>query len=171
MRAALALFLLVPLGACEPSWRAELQSWSASKPLPEFPLIDQHSDDVSLHDQPTLITFAFSRCAVPTACPQTIEKVREVESSVRTVVVTLDPEYDTPAVLSQWAQRTGLKRTTFATASRDVIDALASCFNVFTTREMAHPVKAALLVDGRVTKTWTDNSFSAAEVSAHASAR
>jgi cytochrome oxidase Cu insertion factor (SCO1/SenC/PrrC family) len=170
MRAALALFLLVTLCACEQSWRAELQSWNVSKPLPQFPLIDQRGDDVSLDDQPTLITFAFSRCAVPTACPQTIEKVREIEERMRVVVVTLDPEHDTPDVLAQWAQRTALKHTTFATGSRDVIDALTSCFNVFTTREMAHPVKAALLVDGRVTTTWVDNSFTAAEVSAHASA-
>src|SRR5687767_6963524 len=121
------LVLLFALASCS-NWRDDLTSWTADKPLPAFPIVDQRGDDVSLHDQPTLVTLAISRCAVPTACPQTIEKVREVEGTVRTVVVTLDPEHDTPDVLTQWAQRTELKRTTFATGSREVIDALTSCF-------------------------------------------
>jgi cytochrome oxidase Cu insertion factor (SCO1/SenC/PrrC family) len=154
-----ALLLALASSACAPAWRAQLEAWTPSQPLPAFPLVDANSEPLSLRDEPTLLAFAFSRCAVPTACPQTIERVRAIEGRVRTVIITLDPAHDTPTVLSSWAARTALSRTTFATGEPEVIDALTSCFNVFTTRDMAHPVKAALLIEGRIARVFNDNNF------------
>src|SRR6185369_4426435 len=62
------------------------------------------------------ITFAYTRCPLPEFCPLmdrnfvTIQKAvaqTPAMADVRLVTVTIDPAYDTPAVLKAHAQRLG----------------------------------------------------------------
>ncbi|MEL7011463.1 MAG: SCO family protein [Cyanobacteria bacterium J06588_4] len=65
--------------------------------------------------QPTVVVFFFTRCGNPSKCPLTItklsrlqERLREMKSSIRTVAITYDPDYDDPRRLKQYARSWGV---------------------------------------------------------------
>ena len=83
------------------------------RPTPEFSLVDQRGERVSLHrfrGRPTLVTFAFGHCEA--VCPITVQQTLEAQRRVREVgdtapavlVLTLDPWRDTPARLPHLAR-------------------------------------------------------------------
>lgn len=85
-------------------------------PAPDFTLVDQHGAKVTLSKlaaaspAPVVLTFAFAHCR--TMCPlliRTIQRWGEGEAAkgaagAELLVVTLDPEHDTPASLPDLAQ-------------------------------------------------------------------
>ncbi len=81
-----------------------------SDPAPGFTLVDQNGAPVSLEAQrghPVVLTFLYTHC--PDACPLTAEKLHAAEQSlgpraadVRWLVVSIDPEGDTPADASKF---------------------------------------------------------------------
>jgi protein SCO1/2 len=101
-------------------------------PLPEAPKTLQPGDpvaDAALVDQdgapaffssfkghPVALTFIYTRCPIPDFCPlmdrhfQTVQKAIQSTpalANVRLVTVTLDPAFDTPAVLEPYSQMRG----------------------------------------------------------------
>jgi len=78
------------------------------QPVPQFALTDQTArpfSDESLRGHPTLVFFGFTSC--PHICPTTLAKLAQVkrESGVpglRVVMVSVDPERDTPEVLASY---------------------------------------------------------------------
>ncbi len=69
-----------------------------------------------LSEQPTIITFFYTRCDNPNKCSLTITKLaqlqRKLEScgqlgSVRTAAISYDPEYDSPAGLRAYCENRG----------------------------------------------------------------
>jgi protein SCO1/2 len=63
----------------------------------------------------TVLTFVYTRCPLPEACPAVMLKLRSVEqvldaagSDARLVAISLDPAYDTPEVLAAYAASQGL---------------------------------------------------------------
>lgn len=88
-----------------------------------------------LHGQWTLLFFGYTRC--PDACPMTLEKLRRVHGAlgsraaqVQVVLVTVDPEYDTPDVLADYVARF---EPSFLGLSADAptIEALAETYGIF----------------------------------------
>jgi cytochrome oxidase Cu insertion factor (SCO1/SenC/PrrC family) len=166
-----------------------LATWRPGEPIPDVPLVDASGAAFGLAAHrsaepptPLLLGFAFSRCAVPTACPALVQNLQAVSAAtgVPALVVSLDPTYDTPAVLEAWAARAQAPDVTFATGADGLVnDALPSLFNVITlgtAPAMTHGVKAALLdKDGRVRATYSDNApdnaFDAAAVNAALASR
>ena len=59
----------------------------------------------------TAITFAYTRCPIPDYCPLTMRHMAALQSELagdaRVLVVTLDPEFDTNEVLTQYAATHG----------------------------------------------------------------
>jgi protein SCO1 len=84
-------------------------------PAPGFALVDTDSRAVSLDDlrgAPALLFFGFTHC--PDVCPLTLAKLtRAIERAgrsardVRVVLVTVDPERDTPEVLGRYVRGFG----------------------------------------------------------------
>lgn len=165
------------------AWRQELAAWRHPSPLPSFPLVDHRGRTFALRElagSPVLVAFIFTRCAVPEACPLTIHRVQQTHAQaagrgLTFLIVTLDPEHDTPAELAAYARRTGLDvpEVTFATGAKEVTDALASLFNVVALRrsapgggaELSHPVKLALLNAQLVPqREWLDNHVEPKEI-------
>jgi protein SCO1 len=83
-------------------------------------LVTQHSETVAfysdvLHDKVVLINFIFTQCA--DACPTQTARLAEVQSlladvlghGVLLVSISVDPEHDTPRVLSEYAARFGAR--------------------------------------------------------------
>jgi protein SCO1/2 len=89
--------------------------YTESGPAPEFALADQDGRPTTLasfRGHPVLLFFGYTRC--PDVCPLTLQKltgaVRQAGRrgrDVRIVLVTVDPEHDTPAILKAYAARFG----------------------------------------------------------------
>lgn len=181
---ALSAWTLV---ACAPDWRAQLAAWKHPDALPAFPLVDDTGRSFTLEafkGEPLFIGFVFTRCPVADACPLTMARLHElarIAPSRKILVVTLDPDFDTPPVLAAFKKKHGVQFT-MATGTKEVVDALTSLFNVIALRrgegDIGHPVKLALLdKDLRPVHEWHDNNFDPREIvtrdfgkGAHASA-
>lgn len=101
--------------------------------LPEFTLQDQNGagfGSVQLNDKPWIANFVFTRC--PTTCPiQTRnlakfqKQLKKIEGGdeVELVSITVDPDFDTSAVLADYAKRMEAdpEGWHFLTGSRDEI--------------------------------------------------
>lgn len=106
--------------------------------LPEVEFVDQTGASFDSRDLSNGVTIAhliFTRC--PTVCPVVVlkmktieEKTRDLGPSLHFASISVDPSYDTPAKLSEFAKRFGVstKRWSFLHGSekqtQTVIDAL-----------------------------------------------
>lgn len=97
--------------------------------VPDFSLIDQRGNPIVLSDLKGKIwvaDFIFTRCVA--ACPLMTDKMKKLqeefsESSVDFVSFSVDPQYDTPDVLFQYANRFGVdgNRWFFLTGDKETI--------------------------------------------------
>jgi len=123
------LFGLLACGLGDPPvdpFAAQVEAALAA-PLPEdslytmeLPLVDSHGEEASLaagHGHPTLISMFYASC--PTACPMLVGEVQSMEArltpeeraDLRVVLVSLDPDRDTPEALAEAAERYGVDGT------------------------------------------------------------
>lgn len=111
MITSIAFALAVTVTAAAPSYPDD------SVYLLDSKLVDQHGDRVRLDvfaGKPVLLAMFYATC--PSACPRLIADVRRVLATlpeeqrrdVRVVLVSLDPERDTPAVLAGVVKARGL---------------------------------------------------------------
>ena len=83
-------------------------------------VIDQEGkphDLPELCDRPTALSFIYTRCTNPNKCPRVVTemanlhallKAESLDTQVRLLVMTYDPEHDTPARLKQYGEQHGL---------------------------------------------------------------
>jgi len=89
-------------------------------PAPKFSLTDQNArafTDADLKGKVWVVDFIFTRCggACPVMTQRMIELASKVHSeNVRFVSISVDPSYDTPAVMKEYAERQGAKDGRFA---------------------------------------------------------
>lgn len=109
--------------------------------VPDFALTDQTGKTVRLSDwrgEPVAVTFVYTRCPIATACPMTTAKFSKLDALLRDqpvgrlLVVTVEPEYDTPKVLAEYAKKVGAdpKRWKFLTGSPKSVAEVAANFGV-----------------------------------------
>lgn len=107
-------------------------------PLPAFALVDQEGAPVEARDlagSVTVLDFIFTRCT--TICPLLTRKMAELTGEltdspiarhpIRFLSVSVDPDYDRPEVLKEYAWRNAAdpQRWRFLTGERAVVQALA----------------------------------------------
>jgi len=151
--------------------------------MPSFSLMNQNGERISLdtfRGEPFVLTFVFTRCPVPNFCPRMSNNFEELQTSIkagsesvakmRLLSVTLDPTYDTPKILSDYAafHHADSKIWTFATGDEKNIDSLTSAFSVYRKTEggtISHGLATALINrDGRIERIWRGNAWRPAEV-------
>ena len=151
--------------------------------MPVFSLKDQTGKATSLESfrgRPLLLTFIFTRCAVPTFCPRMSNNFNEVERAIksgagslnetRLLSITLDPGFDTPEVLKGYANHLQFDPAvwTFATGENKEIDALTEAFSIYRKTEggtLSHGLATALVGrNGQIIKIWRGNNWTPAEV-------
>jgi len=87
--------------------------------LPEFTLLDQEGRAVAgsrFRGKQIVLNFIFTRCPIATMCPAATERMAQLQSAAKAagakdfelVSISLDPEYDTPGILKEYAQVRGL---------------------------------------------------------------
>jgi protein SCO1/2 len=152
--------------------------------MPGFSLTNQNGERISLDTflgQPFVLTFVFTRCPVPNFCPRMSNNFEELQTTIKTgsgtlakarlLSVTLDPAYDTPKVLSDYAayHHADSKIWTFATGDEKQIDSLTRAFSVYRQTEggtISHGLATALIdKEGKIDKIWRGNAWTPAEVS------
>jgi protein SCO1/2 len=153
--------------------------------MPPFSLTNQNGERISLdtfRGQPFVLTFVFTRCPVPNFCPRMSNNFEELQTAITTgnstlaktrlLSVTLDPGYDTPKVLRDYAafHHADSKIWAFATADEKEIDSLTGAFSVYRQNEggtISHGLATALINrDGVIERIWRGNAWTPAEVTA-----
>ena len=116
---------------------------SVGDQLPPFALYDQDGEIITtdyFDGSATVLNFIFTRCSVPEMCPASTMKMKKLQAlaektkieNVKFLSITLDPLYDSPAILKQYAQAYGLNEESFrfGTAGKGVIDDLTRQFGL-----------------------------------------
>jgi protein SCO1/2 len=113
--AAVVPAVVVPTLMCRPA-APELADLGA---VGSFSLVDERGEpfsDAALHGHATFASFLFTRC--DTICPATTMKMARLQdktfdagAKIKLVSFSVDPGYDTPARLTQYAQRYGADAT------------------------------------------------------------
>jgi protein SCO1/2 len=109
----------------------------------DFELRDQNGQTVRLSDfrgKVVAIDFIYTRCPLPDVCPRlsasfaTLQK-RFAGRDLVLLSVTVDPEYDTPAVLAEYARRWGADSRGWRFLTGDVARVAAELGEVYWTDE------------------------------------
>lgn len=117
--------------------------------IPEVTLVDHHGELVDFTsllgtDKPVFLNFFFVTCT--TICPVLTagfasfqDELGDEAGGVQLVSITIDPEHDTPEVLSEFSERFEAKEGwRFLTGSRKDIDAVMKAFDAYVVNKMNH---------------------------------
>jgi len=152
--------------------------------VPDRTLVDQAGTPRtigSLRGHRVALTFIYTRCPLPDFCPLMDKQFKEVQqiismtpelADVRLVSVTLDPEFDRPAVLAQHAKALGASTQSwhFVTGEREEVLSFAKRFGVITeagdaSTPVVHNLRTAVIdPEGRLVKAYSGSAWSPAEL-------
>ena len=149
--------------------------------VPDFTLYDQEGRVIAgghFRGKVVMMNFIFTRCPVATMCPAATLKMIATQklaresgvTNIEFVSITLDPAFDTPGVLKEYAVMRGIdtKNFSFLTGPENAIRDLLTQFGVIAEFEgdlLKHTL-ATLLIDerGKIIdradgSTWTPKDF------------
>jgi protein SCO1/2 len=149
---------------------------SAGEAVPDFALTDQIGRRVrlsDLHERAIVVNFIYTRCPLPEVCPRLAASFARLQRRFadrmgRDLVllsITLDPQYDTPAVLSEYARkwRADSAGWKFLSGPAVEIEAVARRFGVVYWPEeglITHTNSTAIIGrDGRIAARVEGSSF------------
>ncbi len=86
---------------------------------PDFTLLDQEGRTINashFRGKKVMMNFIFTRCPIATMCPASTQKMSDLQKAAKAagitdvefVSITLDPDYDTPGILKDYADARGL---------------------------------------------------------------
>jgi protein SCO1/2 len=145
--------------------------------VPDFALTDQSNRAVHLsdfHGRVIAIDFIYTRCPLPEVCPRLSANFASVAKrliaptssrDIQLLSITIDPQYDTPAVLTEYAHRYGADGESwrFLTGSMDQIREVAGIFGLVYWPEegsITHTVATAVIGrDGKLAALIDGSSY------------
>ena len=148
-------------------------------------LVDQNGQKTSLaarRGHRVALTFIYTRCPLPDYCPLmdrhfvTIQKHLQSTpalADVRLVTATLDPQFDTPAVLKAHGERLGAdpRIWSLVTGTPDAIAGFGKQFDLYVERnaqdaiDITHNLRTVVIdADGRLVKMRTGNDWTVADI-------
>jgi protein SCO1 len=173
-----------PLPA-EPPPPAEPLALQPGQAVEDAALVDQDGAPFffsGLKGHRVALTFIYTRCPLPDFCPlmdrqfQSLQKTIAATpalSDVRLVTATLDPAYDTPAVLKPYAAKLQADpaRWSFLTGDVKAVSAFGAQFGLYIEHDPQKPVDiihnlrtAVVDANGRLVKIHTGNSWTTTEL-------
>jgi protein SCO1/2 len=164
-----------------PEQSSETERVQIGEVVPDFGLIDQCGRPVRLSEyrgRAVVLTFIYTRCPLPNFCPLMSKNFAELEQRLKKefpnkfqlVSVSIDPEFDRPPVLKEYAERYGAneKDWTFATGDAEQIQFVAGLMGLYYAKEnglISHELRTALIgPDGRLVHLWKSNVWTPYEV-------
>lgn len=161
---------------------AEVTPLKINDRVPDVWMMNQ--DGVSTHlagyrGKVLLVTFIYTRCPLPTACPMIsshfaalhaqLSQDAQVLTRTHMLSITLDPEYDTPAVLRRYGMayldnnHAGFSHWEFARTAPGDLEKLAHAFGLeyrSEGRQITHTVRTLLIsADGRLIESWNGSGW------------
>jgi len=151
-------------------------------PVPDVSLVTQAGAPFSARDlrgHATAVTFIFTRCPMPEFCPLMVKRFQQVQRAIagdpalgdaQLLAVSLDPSFDTPAVLDAYARamRADPGRWQFVTGAPAQVERLTQAFAIHVQRNgvlLDHTLATAVIgPDGRIEEIWRGNGWKAGEV-------
>ncbi len=136
---------------------------------PQFVLYDQNArvvDSGRFRGKQVMLNFIYSRCPVANMCPLSTTKMiatqrlaaKEGIPNIEFVSVTLDPVYDTPGILREYAQARGIDTANFSflTGPEPAIRDLLTQFGVIAVFKdgILNHTLATLLIDEKGRIAW-----------------
>ncbi|MCX6936693.1 MAG: SCO family protein [Verrucomicrobia bacterium] len=113
--------------------------------LPDFALYNQEGQVIPVgrwRGKQVMLNFIFTRCTVAAMCPAATLKMMQTQAKAKAagipniefVSITLDPEFDTPGVLKEYAQQRAIDTTNFSflTGPESAIKDLFKQFGILT---------------------------------------
>jgi protein SCO1/2 len=150
---------------------------SIGEALPDFTLTDQDGQLVTLSSfrgKPVAVDFIYTRCPLPNVCPMLSANFARLQKrfggKITLLSITLDPQYDTPQVLTDYAQRWRADSHTwhFLTGSLDEIRKVAGHFGVIFWPEegtITHTSSTAIVDStGRLAATVEGSSYTSQQL-------
>jgi protein SCO1/2 len=131
--------------ASNPGYRRTVEKYT----VPDVTLVNQDGKKVKLlslinSGKPVMLDFIYGTCT--TICPvlsagftNLQNKFGKDSSKVQLISVTIDPEYDTPAIMKDYLKRFRAKPGwDFLTGSREDIDRVMRAFDAYVPNKMSH---------------------------------
>jgi protein SCO1/2 len=156
--------------------------------VPDLPLTNQDGKRIHFHQyrgKTLLLTFIYTRCPLPDYCPlmsknfarimDELNRDPSLAASTHLMSISIDPKYDTPAVLRRYGLDCGGKssalpfaRWEFASGTPEQVRKVAEFFGLSYWSErgqIVHALVTALIgPDGKVRKIYPGNQWQPAEV-------
>jgi protein SCO1/2 len=159
----------------------------AGESVPDLPLVNQDGKTIHLKDyrgKALLITFIYTRCPLPTACPLITSHFAKVNkalarnpkayNSSHLISISLDPAYDKPPVLRQYGlayledNAAAFSHWEFTDTTPGDLKKLAEAFGLQYSEEnnqITHTMATTLIdQDNRVAQTWAGSDWNPDEV-------
>jgi protein SCO1/2 len=136
---------------------------------PDFVLYDQNGrvvDSARFRGRQVMLNFIYSRCPVANMCPLSTAKMMETQrlarksgiADIEFVSITMDPAYDTPGVLREYADDRGIDTSNFSflTGPETAIRDLLTQFGVIAqfNGDILDHTLATLLIDEKGRIAW-----------------
>lgn len=156
--------------------------------VPDYGLTNQSDQPIHLaqyRGKTLLLTFIYTRCPIPDYCTLMSQNFAQIESELakepelfqktHLLSISIDPDYDTPAVLRSYGaahtgQYTDEKFThwEFATGTKDQVKGIAQFFGLryyADQDQIVHGLRTVIInPEGKVEKVYRDNSWKPDEV-------
>lgn len=146
-----------------------------------FELTDQNGERITLETfrgHPFVLTFIFTRCALPKFCPLMSKNFAELQEAIksgsgrlaqtRLLSISFDPDFDTPQILTAYAGHEQADRKIWAFATGEKSKDLTRVFSVYVQAEggtISHGLATALIgEDGKIARIWRGNGWTPSEV-------
>lgn len=167
----------------------EVEPLKAGDPMPNYSFTNEFGQAVSLNDfkgKTVAFTFIFTRCPFPTFCPRMSQNFEAVQKLMKEtpngvtnwhlLSVTIDPQFDTPAVLKKDAMKYNYDSNRWSYVTGELIDitALAEQFGLMFWRPdpnqpagINHNLRTVVLTaGGKVHKIFPENTWKPEDVAA-----
>ncbi|WLR51304.1 SCO family protein [Bacillus tianshenii] len=118
--------------------------------LPDFQLVDQDGKSFTrkeVEGKKTVVTFTYTRCNLEYACPVQIANLRSLQkklesekvdtSKLQLISISVDPEFDTPEVLKQYANNLNIEQSYFKmlTGEQSEIKQIAEVLGIYFEKD------------------------------------
>jgi protein SCO1/2 len=182
--AALAAFIALTAGGASAE-RRFIPLLGSGDAIPPIPLIAQDGRRFTLadlHGEAVAISFIYTRCGDARMCPLVAAKFGRAQRAlgrapIRLLVVTLDPTFDTPAVLTRYGQKFGQDPRVWmlATGSPQLIDEFTARLGIDSQvtgpGSIVHTEALVIVApDGRIARTIYGDDWSVDDLVAAARA-
>lgn len=157
--------------------------------IPNISLLNQDGRTIGLEDfrgKALLITFIYTRCPMPTACPrisshlsrvnEALSKNPEAYSKSHLISISLDPSYDTPAIMRNYGlaylngNREGFSHWEFVSTTVPDLTRLAVALGlIYTVKagQITHTMQTVLISpDGKFIQAWPGSDWTEDDVTA-----